>query len=126
MATIDYRHLLERLGGAEADVAGSGPSSGTLQFTGPVTAATVRRIASDADIIPVLPGGEGRCWISAAPRGFSRPTSARPSPPGTVAAPFPNARFRPRGAKPTTSATGHAEALRELKTERCCVPITTT
>jgi hypothetical protein len=60
MATIDYRDLLERLGGAEAGVAGSGPRSGTLQFTGPVTATTVRKIACDADIIPVLLGGEGR------------------------------------------------------------------
>ena len=31
-----------------------------LLFTGPVTASTVRKIACDADIIPVLLGGEGR------------------------------------------------------------------
>jgi hypothetical protein len=31
-----------------------------LLFTGPVTASTVRKIACDADVIPVLLGGEGR------------------------------------------------------------------
>ena len=34
--------------------------TGSLLFTGPVTASTVRKIACDADIIPVLLGGEGR------------------------------------------------------------------
>ena len=34
--------------------------TGTLAFTGPVTAATVRKIACDADIIPVLLGTQGR------------------------------------------------------------------
>ena len=34
--------------------------TGTLLFTGPVTASTARKIACDADIIPVLLGGEGR------------------------------------------------------------------
>ena len=31
-----------------------------MLFTGPVTASTARKIACDADIIPVLLGGEGR------------------------------------------------------------------
>ncbi|KIS29189.1 HNH endonuclease [Arthrobacter sp. SPG23] len=51
MVTIDYRDLLERLGT---------PGTGSFTFTGPVTAATVRKIACDADIIPVLLGSEGR------------------------------------------------------------------
>ncbi|WP_432395881.1 DUF222 domain-containing protein [Pseudarthrobacter sp. L19] len=34
--------------------------TGSLAFTGPVTAATIRKIACDADIIPVLLGSEGR------------------------------------------------------------------
>ncbi len=34
--------------------------TGNLLFTGPVTASTVRKIACDADIIPVLLGSEGR------------------------------------------------------------------
>jgi hypothetical protein len=53
LVTIDYRDLLARLGGTSAQ-------TGTLPFTGPVTASTVRKIACDADIIPVLLGGEGR------------------------------------------------------------------
>jgi hypothetical protein len=36
------------------------PGTGSFMFTGPVTAATVRKIACDADIIPVLLGSEGR------------------------------------------------------------------
>jgi hypothetical protein len=60
MVTIDYRDLLERLGGSEPGAAGLGRKSGMLQFAGPVTASTVRRIACDADVIPVLLGGEGR------------------------------------------------------------------
>ncbi|WP_344363801.1 DUF222 domain-containing protein, partial [Arthrobacter humicola] len=40
--------------------AGGVRETGALLFTGPVTASTVRKIACDADIIPVLLGGEGR------------------------------------------------------------------
>ena len=40
--------------------AGQCRQTGSLLFTGPVTAWTVRKIACDADIIPVLLGGEGR------------------------------------------------------------------
>jgi hypothetical protein len=39
---------------------GAATATGTFTFTGPVTAATVRKIACDADIIPVLLGSEGR------------------------------------------------------------------
>ena len=86
MVTIDYRDLLERLQHA-TDTAPAGPTppsraapaasgkppdtapdagplgftgTGTLAFTGPVTAATIRKIACDADIIPVLLGSDGR------------------------------------------------------------------
>ncbi|MGN7251153.1 DUF222 domain-containing protein, partial [Arthrobacter sp. SAFR-014] len=38
-----------------------GPTgSGTFTYTGPVTASTIRKIACDADIIPVLLGSQGR------------------------------------------------------------------
>ena len=73
MVTIDYRDLLERLdrvdqSGTTNDVTPGTPGSGRIPgtgtgsftFTGPVTAATVRKIACDADIIPVLLGSEGR------------------------------------------------------------------
>ena len=36
------------------------PGTGSFTFTGPINAATVRKIACDADIIPVLLGSEGR------------------------------------------------------------------
>jgi hypothetical protein len=67
MVTIGYRDLLDRLERPNGTVANSESGedrtpahTGTLMFTGPVTASTVRRIACDADIIPVLLGGAGR------------------------------------------------------------------
>ncbi|MCX6497637.1 MAG: DUF222 domain-containing protein, partial [Arthrobacter sp.] len=70
MVTIDYRDLLARLlrheqvGAAGESANDTDPfgftSTGTLAFTGPVTAATIRKIACDADIIPVLLGSQGR------------------------------------------------------------------
>jgi hypothetical protein len=82
MVTIDYRDLLDKLrledntphepdptagtGAAGSSAAFRRPvftrreRTGTLLFTGPVTASTARKIACDADIIPVLLGGEGR------------------------------------------------------------------
>ncbi len=90
MATINYRDLFELLdvgqpgtdGSVTAGIpglhdsgSGSGPGPGTAHpiggmgrtpgaasflFTGPVTASTIRKIACDAGIIPVLLGGEGR------------------------------------------------------------------
>ncbi|BCW66420.1 hypothetical protein NicSoilB4_11830 [Arthrobacter sp. NicSoilB4] len=60
MVTVDYRDLLERVEGADAKPRGPGSNAGTLMFTGPVTASTVRKIACDADIIPIVLGGQGR------------------------------------------------------------------
>ena len=60
MVTVDYRDLLERLGGADTDTRAPVSNTGTLMFTGPITASTVRKIACDADIIPILLGGHGR------------------------------------------------------------------
>ena len=64
MVTIGYRDLLEQLGetggGRTASNTGTLPNTGSLPFTGPVSAATIRKIACDADIIPVLLGTEGR------------------------------------------------------------------
>lgn len=61
MVTIDYRDLLDKLGGADPETnAPASSNAGTLMFTGPITASTVRKIACDADIIPVVLGGPGR------------------------------------------------------------------
>ena len=78
MVTIDYQDLLARLDrdhGTRHNATGDrqhrerrprAPArlgftgTGTLAFTGPVTAATIRKIACDADIIPVLLGSQGR------------------------------------------------------------------
>ncbi|MFP3463179.1 DUF222 domain-containing protein, partial [Arthrobacter globiformis] len=47
-------------GGPTGRPAGAATGSGTFTYSGPVTASTIREIACDADIIPVLLGSEGR------------------------------------------------------------------
>jgi hypothetical protein len=68
MVIIDYQYLLNRLETSAAqDTSRPGSSqpaprtaNGTFVHTGPVTPATIRKIACDADIIPVLLGSNGR------------------------------------------------------------------
>ncbi|MFJ5699866.1 DUF222 domain-containing protein [Arthrobacter sp. NPDC093139] len=78
MVTINHQDLLNRLETAATNgpryphttptnqptdsraATGPGTGTGTFTFTGPVTAATIRKIACDADIIPILLGTEGR------------------------------------------------------------------
>lgn len=66
LVTIDYRDLLakvlERQQAVEDAFQGNGGPAGTASFafTGPVNAATVRKIACDADIIPIVLGTDGR------------------------------------------------------------------
>jgi hypothetical protein len=71
MVTIDYRDLLDRLehtatqgpryrSRAATTHNDGSPGTGSFTFTGPVTASTIRKIACDADIIPVLLGSQGR------------------------------------------------------------------
>ena len=81
MVTISYQDLLNRLETTAAQepryathtsqtkrlpaIAGSPPpgtsaGTGTFTYTGPISASTIRKIACDAEIIPVLLGSEGR------------------------------------------------------------------
>lgn len=62
MVTIDYRDLFNRLqDGVGAGTTGTGSAgAGTMLFAGPVTASTIRKIACDADLIPMVLGSEGR------------------------------------------------------------------
>jgi hypothetical protein len=68
LATINYQDLLPHpthtCTGSEAErqpgsVTGTGTGTGNFTFTGPVPAATLRKIACDADIIPALLGTSG-------------------------------------------------------------------
>ena len=66
MVTIDHRALVEELRGtgsgrfaAPSRVSPPDPGGGYSIFGGPVTARTVRKIACDADLIPVVLGGRG-------------------------------------------------------------------
>ncbi|MEN8585475.1 hypothetical protein ABFP37_22545, partial [Burkholderia sp. RS01] len=86
MVTISYQDLLDRLettatngarynttanrrprstggnqpGSPAGGLPGTATGTGTFTYTGPVTPATIRKIACDADIIPILLGSEGR------------------------------------------------------------------
>jgi hypothetical protein len=86
MVTISYQDLLDRLdttatngprynttanrrprptggnqpGSPAERLPGTATGTGTFTYTGPVTPATIRKIACDADIIPILLGSEGR------------------------------------------------------------------
>ena len=55
IVTIDHRDLLQQVQRRYR-----GPSSGTATFGGPIHPNTIRKIACDADIIPVLLGSESR------------------------------------------------------------------
>lgn len=66
MVTIDYNDLLERLEHLEPldhrapGAASPRLSTGASIFQGPIHPSVIRKIACDADIIPVLLGSEGR------------------------------------------------------------------
>ncbi|GAA5189898.1 hypothetical protein GCM10023346_05680 [Arthrobacter gyeryongensis] len=66
MVTIDYRDLLDRLDHVNRldretpAAAGPRPGSGASTFQGPLHPSVIRKIACDADIIPVLLGSDSR------------------------------------------------------------------
>ncbi|MDQ0213226.1 DUF222 domain-containing protein [Arthrobacter bambusae] len=55
LATIDQRDLFPQASRQDR-------ATGSFTFTGPVPAGTLRKIACDAAIIPVVLGGEGQDW----------------------------------------------------------------
>ena len=61
MVTIDYQDLLERLEHHDRETP-TGPrlSTGASTFQGPIHPSVIRKIACDADIIPVLLGSDSR------------------------------------------------------------------
>jgi hypothetical protein len=61
MVTIDYQDLLERLEHLDRETP-TGPrlSTGASTFQGPLHPSVIRKIACDADIIPVLLGSDSR------------------------------------------------------------------
>ncbi|BCW60811.1 HNH endonuclease signature motif containing protein [Arthrobacter sp. StoSoilB20] len=62
--TIDYNELFDQLthqtSTSTGTGLGAGSGTGTGTFAGPIHPNTIRKIACDADIIPVLLGSEGR------------------------------------------------------------------
>lgn len=71
LVTIDHRTLLGQLRSATPGRTGSALS--TVDLTGPIDPREIRRIACDADIIPVVLGGEGEILdLGRARRLFTR------------------------------------------------------
>jgi hypothetical protein len=136
LVTIGYKELLADLntttnahstaGTSKSNTRTSSGTSGVFAFTGPVSAAVIRKMACDAELLPVVMGAKGKSWTSGAPPGSSRRTSAKPSPPATSAAPSPAAPCPHPGAKPTTSPTGHTAEPPAPATEPYSAPTTTT
>jgi hypothetical protein len=60
MVTIDYRDLLERVEHETPTTASPRLSTGASTFQGPIHPSVIRKIACDADIIPVLLGSDSR------------------------------------------------------------------
>ncbi|MHA7166707.1 HNH endonuclease signature motif containing protein [Arthrobacter bambusae] len=60
MVTIDYQELLERIDRETPTAANPRPGTGASTFQGPIHPSVIRKIACDADIIPVLLGSHSR------------------------------------------------------------------
>lgn len=60
MVTIDYRDLLDRVEHQPPTTASPRLSTGASTFQGPIHPSVIRKIACDADIIPVLLGSDSR------------------------------------------------------------------
>ncbi|MHC6219790.1 HNH endonuclease signature motif containing protein [Arthrobacter sp. MMS24-S77] len=60
MVTIDYRDLLDRVEHHAPTTANPRPSTAASTFQGPIHPSVIRKIACDADIIPVLLGSDSR------------------------------------------------------------------
>lgn len=60
MVTIDYRDLLDRVEHQTPTTASPRLSTGASTFQGPIHPSVIRKIACDADIIPVLLGSDSR------------------------------------------------------------------
>ena len=85
-------------------------TQGLLPTGDTLSAAVVRRLACDADIIPAILGSQAKSSTSAAPNAWSPPASGTPWSCATTTAPSPAAPGSPSPATPTTSPTGPTAA----------------
>lgn len=111
MVTINYRDLLSDLG-----------HDGHSVYTQQLSAASIRKIACDADIIPLVLGGKGQSWTSGDHNGFSHLICVRRSLHGTRVARSPTARSRRCGARLTTSSRGQRAEPPMCAMVSCCAP----
>ena len=135
MVTIDYRDLLDRLtrltdtgDGTQNPGAARSASPAPEPWPSPAPSPPQPSAKSPATPTSSPSSSDPRAgsWTSAEPAGSSRPTSEKPSPPETRAAPSPTAPSPPPGAKPTTSPTGPAAAPHPPTTEHSSVHTITT
>ncbi|WP_226966286.1 DUF222 domain-containing protein [Tessaracoccus defluvii] len=114
IVTLDYDTLLTGLGTASY-----------LDDGSRLSAREARRLACDADLIPMVLGAAVGRSMSAGRAGTSPSRSAPHSPSGTAAAPSPAATHRPRPATGTTPSPGKQEASPASPSESSCVATTT-
>ena len=112
--TIDHRDLLESVGAAHLD------------FAGPATAGTIRRLACDAQILPIVLGGPSQVLDIGRTRYTFPHTYEKPSPSATAAAPGPAATAHPHGPTSTTSNGGNATSAPPASTTAAYSAKTTT
>ena len=115
--TLDFE-VLCRLMSESGDAPGCGVTlDGSL-----VTADTIRRLACEADIVPIVLGSKGRSWTRDARSGSSPPGNGSTWPSGTGDARSRGARCPPPGATPTTCCGGAAAGSPTSSTTPCSVP----
>lgn len=120
IVTMDLDTLRRRVGmssddGAPVEGAGAGA---TLEGSS-IAASVIRRLACEAQIIPMVWADPARSWTKAAPDASSPPGSGSSSPYATAGARSRGAPCPPPGAMPTTSCTGPTAADQTCPTTPC-------
>ena len=116
--TVDVDTLVDGLRGAGATVGGT--TAGTL-----LAPETIRRLACDASLIPVVLARTGRSWTGARRDACSPQPRPNGSGSATAAVPTRAATHRRTGPRATIWSTGRTAAPRTWATPRCSADTTT-
>jgi hypothetical protein len=115
LATINYQDPLPHAATAQgpatdAGNTGVGTGAGSFTFTGPVAATTLRKLACDADIIPIFLGTHGEILDLGRKTRLFTPAQRLALTARDQGCTFPNCTIPAPGARLTTSPTGHSKA----------------
>ncbi|MBC8093655.1 MAG: DUF222 domain-containing protein [Pseudonocardia sp.] len=98
--------------------------SAMLDCGGTLTPESLRMLACDAAVVPIVMNGAGQP-LDIRPTGSSPTDSAGRWPPGTAAAPTPAATEPRPGAKSTIFSPGNSTARTNSMISSCCAACTT-